>query len=107
MSTAALERTVSQHLFVAALLERALHDEGPWTMSWGPVEVPAERTVHDSGVLFEATFPEACWLTRPEPCIVLRCRGEIAGLRSVADPGDAAFAVTWDLAAKADTVAGV
>lgn len=99
MNTAELEQIVSRAVYSAALLERALHDRGPWTMKWGPVEVVAQRTLHDGGVSFTAEFPEACWITRPEPNVTLRCRDEVVAVRVVEHPGDAAFAVTWDLAA--------
>lgn len=99
MNTAELEQIVSRAVYSAALLERAVHDRGPWTMKWGPLEVVAKRTVHPGGVSFEAVFPEACWIAPPEPNITLLCRGEFVAMRAVAHPGDTAFAVTWDLAA--------
>jgi hypothetical protein len=99
MNTAELERLASHAVYSAALLERAVHDRGPWTMRWGPIEVVAKRTVHEGGVSFEAVFPEACWITRPEPNVTLLCRGKFAAMRAVEHPGDTAFAVTWDLAA--------
>jgi hypothetical protein len=99
MNTAELEQIVSRAVYSAALLERAVHDRGPWTMKWGPIEVVATRTTHEGGVRFEAVFPEACWLARPEPNITLLCRGKFAAMRAVEHPGDAQFAVTWDLAA--------
>jgi hypothetical protein len=107
MSTLDLERIVSKAVYVAALLERALHDEGPWTITWGPHEVEAERIVHDDGVTFSAVFPETCWIAPPEGSMALRCRGEVASVRAVDHPGDVAFAVTWDLAARAAQPAGV
>lgn len=69
-------------------------------MTWGPHKVDVERIVSDEGVEFRAQFPEACYLARPEPNVVLRCRGEMVGVRAIEFPGDAAFAVTWALAAK-------
>jgi hypothetical protein len=97
---ARLEHLASQAVYAAALFERALHDEGPWTMTWGPHEVEAVRVVEGDGVRFEAVFPEACYLQPPDPNVVLRCRGEMQAMRAIAHPGDAAFAVTWDLAAR-------
>lgn len=90
----------AQAVYAARLFERALHDEGPWTMTWGPHEVQAERIVTEEGVEFRATFPEVCYLVPPEPNVVLRCRGEVAGVRPIEHPGDAAFAITWALVAK-------
>ncbi len=105
MDTADLDQIVSRAVYSATLLERAVHDRGPWTMKWGPIEVVATRTKHESGVRFEATFPEACWIARPEPCITLLCRGEFAAMRTVDHPGDTQFAVSWDLAAAVPTPA--
>lgn len=107
MESIDLERIVSQAVYSASLLERAVHDRGPWTMKWGPLEVVATRTRHEHGVSFEAVFPEACWLARPEPNITLLCRGQFVAMRAVEHPGDAQFAVTWDLAASAATPARV
>lgn len=38
-------------------LGRALHDAGPWTMTYADMRVPAERLVLDDGVSFAAEFP--------------------------------------------------
>lgn len=101
MSTADLETLVSQAVYAASMLERALHDTGPWTMTWGPHVVEATRTIHPTGVVFDATFPDTCWIERPAPNLVLRCDGEVVAVRTITFPGDAAFAVTLALATAA------
>lgn len=98
MTTQPLDERVAQSLYVATRFEQALHDEGPWTMTWGPHVVEAVRTIEADGVSFTAVFPEACYLNRPEPNVALRCRGEVVAIRVIEHPGDAAFAITWELA---------
>lgn len=93
-----LELEASQALFAARALEAALHDPGPWTMEWGPYTVPAERVLTETGVAFRAVFPETCWIEPPDTGVVLRCRGEVMGLRRIDHPGDTQFIVTWELA---------
>lgn len=90
----------SQAVYAARLFERALHDAGPWSITWGPHEVDASRLDTDTSVVFEAVFPEACYLERPAPHAVLRCRGEVMAVRAIDFPGDSRFVVTWALAAK-------
>lgn len=92
-----LELVAAQALFAARLLERAVHDEGPWTMRWGTIEVPATRTVTEAGVVFEAEFPQLCYLEPPGPNVLLLCRGEVGGIRAVDHPGDTAFVIVWSL----------
>lgn len=94
-----LELAASQALYAARLLEAAVHDDGPWAMRWGTIEVPATRRITEDGVVFEATFPDACYLADPGPHLLLLCRGEILGLRVMDHPGDTQFAVLWSLAA--------
>ncbi len=101
-----LDETVAQVLYAARQLESALHGTGPWSMRWGSIEVPAERTLTDLGVTFTATFPDLCWLESPSNVITLMQAGEIVGIRPVEEhPGDTAFVVSWDLGAR--VLAGV
>lgn len=101
MPKSAMDALAAQAVYAARLFERALHDDGPWTMTWGPYEAEATKEVTDAGVKFVATFPETCWLTRPDDTnVILRCRGEVCAVRVISDPGDAAFAVTWELLAR-------
>ena len=102
MDVSALEMLASQAVYASHAFERALHDSGPWTMTWGPLTVPAERTIHEDGVSFTADFPEACWIERPSTNVTLECRGEVAAMRAIEFPGDAAFAVNWALTAASD-----
>jgi hypothetical protein len=91
-----IELAVSRALMAAALVERALHDSGPWTFAWGDerFEVPAQRTITRDGVVFSAVFPEHCWLAEPEHRLILKCGGEIMLVREQHGIGDGAFEVT-------------
>lgn len=90
-----LDARVAQAVFNARLLEDALHDNGPWTMQWGPHEVPAHRVVRDRGVIFTASFPDSCYLERPPTIVTLRLRGEDRAIKHITDPGDGRFLVDW------------
>lgn len=95
-----LDLTVARAVFTTKLLERALHDEGPWTLSWGPFEVPIERTVTSDSVTFHAEFPEHCYLEPPLPVAVLWCDGEAVAAKTIDFPGDGGFTVEWTLRAR-------
>lgn len=97
---AAIESYSAQTLFAAHAFEAAVHDSGPWHMHWGPVVVPAGKTLTDGGVRFVATFPNACWLRPPDEGVLLMLRGQVMGIRRIDHPGDTEFRVTWDFAAE-------
>ena len=99
MDVSQLELLASRAVYASHAFERAIHDHGPWTMTWGPHTVPAVRTIHEGGVSFAATFPEVCYIERPSKNVTLNCRGEVAAIRDIAFPGDAAFAISWALTA--------
>jgi hypothetical protein len=95
-----LDLTVAQAVFTTKLLERALHDHGPWTLSWGPFEVPVIRQITDVGVTFVAEFPAHCFLEPPHPVAILRCDGEAVAAKTIDFPGDGGFTVEWTLRAR-------
>lgn len=94
-----LDLIASRLVLAARLLERALHDDGPWSMAYGPLVAPARREVDEGGVRLVADFAPHCWLARPDPVVELRCRGVVVNARPVEDPGDGAFSVSWALSA--------
>jgi hypothetical protein len=94
----ALDFAVAQAAFRARQMERALHDNGPWTISWGPFDVPACRLVGEDRIVFLAHFPAHCYLAAPEAPATLLCRGEIVGTQAIEFPGDAEFEMEWTLA---------
>lgn len=74
-----LDTFVAQIAYRARLLERALHDAGPWTIRCETgldiLEMPAQRYPLSDGVGFRAEFPaliemdgtfHLCW--KGEPC---------------------------------------
>lgn len=108
-TTPSIDLDVAQALFAARMLEAAAHDPGPWTFDWGGIEVPAERTVTDEGVVFVGRFPDVCWLRRPTEGLVLRCKGAVMGMRRVDEdehPGDTGFTITWSVLVRRVRVAG-
>lgn len=88
-----IEDSVSRVLYVASRVEKMLHDDGPWTITWGPHEVPAIRTITADCVSFTASIPETCWIVRPHGSVDVRCDGEVVAFQHIADPGDAPFVV--------------
>lgn len=94
-----LDTTVAQAVYTTKLLERALHDSGPWSLSWGPFVSPVTRLVSGSEVIFRAEFAEHCWLEPPIPVAVLYCGDEAVAAKTIDFPGDGAFIVEWTLRA--------
>lgn len=103
MVDAPLDSTVAKVVFTARLLERAVHDPGPWTMSWGPHTVPAKRVLTDDGAIFVAEYPDVCYIQRFEAPLVLACNGETVGVREMDWPGDCAFTVDWTIRGRLNT----
>lgn len=104
-----IDLDVAQALFAARMLEAAVHDPGPWSFRWGGIEVPAERTLTDEGVVFTGRFPDVCWIQRPTDGLVILCNGVVMGMRRIDEvehPGDTGFTVTWSVLARRARVAG-
>lgn len=93
-----LDFAVAQATFRARQIERALHDRGPWEMSWGPFTVPACRLIGESEIRFLAHFPAHCYLVPPTEPARLLCGGEEVGVKDIGFPGDGEFEVEWRLA---------
>lgn len=88
----------AQGMRTAHLLECAVHDSGPWTMTYNGITVPVSKVIYGEGVMFSATFPEVCWVQTPEDTTAyLYCREEVMGFRQIEHPGDCAFAVCWSM----------
>lgn len=97
-----LDVLAAQAVFTARAFERAVHDDGPWEMAWGPFVVPATRECLDDGVHFSAVFPAHCYLVEPNPLIGLYIAGDPQPvlIRSIEFPGDQGFTVSWHLDAR-------
>ena len=92
-----LDFAVAQAVHRARLIERALHDRGPWEIAYGPCSVGALKAVLDDRVVFLARLPEMCWLTEPDPYLSLLCRGEVVTVRPIDHPGDGTVDVRWEM----------
>lgn len=100
-----LDLVVAQAVRRVRILECAVHDRGPWYLKWGPHYVEAQRTLTATSVVFSATFPESCYLVRPQT-LELYCRDELVSVRALTDPGDIEFDVAWELAVEETVLAG-
>lgn len=95
-----LDIRVAQALMAARLMERALHDEGPWSVSWNGQNSPAERLVTRDGIVFAATFVGP--LTGGTA--VLRCGADpvrVCPVECEPVPDGAWFTLEWALSAAA------
>lgn len=57
LAVTSLDLAITSAVMRLHALGRALHDTGPWTMTYAGMRVPAERLVLDDGVHFTAEFP--------------------------------------------------
>jgi hypothetical protein len=89
-----LDTAVACLVATAHRLELALHDPGPWTVSWDGLSVPARRQVLADRVVFTALFPG-------RPCgtqsAVLSLRGQMLGARPVCAPDSGVWEFSWTL----------
>jgi hypothetical protein len=92
-----LDTFVSQIAFRTRLLERAVHDAGPWTIRFesGPsqLEMPAAKALLADGVHFHAHFPP---MIQMEGWFHLCLRGESYSSRVMATQ-DHDFTINWVL----------
>lgn len=87
-----LDALASRAVFAAKLLERAIHDDGPWTIQIGEQDHPAEREFTNTGVLFNAVFDLSA---SDEPVLaVLRCAGRTMDVKPISVTGGN-FALSW------------
>ena len=93
-----LDNMVAAAVYRVRLIERALHDLGPWTMSYNGVQAPAVRMIAHDRVIFRAHFPDVCWISEPEPTVVLLCDGEPVSARPIERPEDGEFTMEWEIA---------
>lgn len=94
MST--LDLAVARAVMAARQMERALHDDGPWTMVLGGVAYPAVKWTGEDRVIFRAHMPEACWIDEIVP-VDLACDGEVVGSRLV-EMVDGESSIFWTIA---------
>jgi len=89
-----LDVLASQAVLQARLLERAVHDSGPWTMTCGEQTVEAQRYLTDSQITFLADFPDGL----AEATVTLACNGQPLSARTV-DPVASTATIRWDIKA--------
>lgn len=87
----------------ARLLERAVHDPGPWQIEIGGVREGACKVRTPTRVLFMAYFEE---LPDPETLEVawLLCGGEMLSSKDVQLSGDGPYAIEWSVGPEPDAV---
>lgn len=84
MAPPLLDTLVAGVVADAWLLERSLHDPGPWSVRWAGVEVPAERRLGERSVTFSAAFPPEH--PGADEYAELLCGGEMVQVRYVGPP---------------------
>jgi hypothetical protein len=97
-----LDLRVAQAVMAAKLMERALHDPGPWHIEWDGVTAPATKVVSEDVVSFHATFGGPL---HAGPA-TLYCRGEVQSYRAVVMSlrDHAVFTLVWEFAAEVVSV---
>jgi hypothetical protein len=101
-----LDVLASRVVYAARRFEMAVHDPGPWAMSWGDIVVPAKRMKTDSEIVFTANFPEDESVPRPaHGRFVLLCGDAVVGVREQDHPGDGPFSLCWSIEAHATAAA--
>ncbi len=90
----ALDELAARAVCRARLLERAIHDPGPWVVALAGLVVPAVRVIDEESrtVTFHAEF-----LVPASGVAELRCGGEPVSWRDVKGLPDG-FEVEWSLA---------
>jgi hypothetical protein len=101
-----LDTHVAKTVFKVALLERALHDSGPWYLEWCGRKVQAERSFGQTSISFEADFSGT--FTEPESLLLLHCRGEVVACKVLPElmslrPDDPAV-LCWTMVAETRSV---
>lgn len=95
-----LDTLVARAVHAARLLERAVHDPGPWAMEYAGQVFPADRVIHADHVHIVATMPAQCWLGDPESPLSLLIDGEVVAVRRIPHPGDSAADLDWTIGAR-------
>ena len=91
-----LDFVAAQAVARAKMLERAVHDHGPWEIEVHGLRVAATRVRTPSRVIFLGWFPDLCWIDPPDLAF-LYCRGELVGSQRIIAPGEGAHTVEWTI----------
>jgi hypothetical protein len=95
-SMKAVDLGVARLVYEAHVLERAVHDPGPWELGCGHYRVKAWRVLHNDSVTFEAMFVASERMRWP---LELYCNGELLLTRPWDDEviGRGVVKVRWRL----------
>ncbi len=92
----ALDFMAAKAVARAKMLERAVHDPGPWQIEVQGMRMPATKVRTPSRVLFLAYFPDICWIDPPEVAW-LYCGGQLMGSQDIVAPAEGAHTVQWSI----------
>lgn len=96
----ALELAAARAVAQARLLERAVHDRGPWEIEVDGTRVPAVRVKTPSRVLFLAYFAD----TPTDDVAWLYCGGEMLSSLQIGVPESGSCTIEWSLWTTQDAV---
>lgn len=97
----ALDLAVSRAITMVHILERALHDPGPWSLRINGSFAPAERRVEQDRVVFSAEFPCVERVDGATMALSLFCDHDLVAIRNVhigPDANENPFMAEWVLA---------
>ena len=92
-----LDLSVAQAIHAVRLLERALHDDGEWSMDYAGQSLRVTRLIHRDHIHMIAMLPAQCWLHEPDGALSLLLDGEVQAVRQVTHPGDGEHRFDWTL----------
>lgn len=94
----ALDLAIARAITMVHILERALHDQGFWSMELGGIHAPAVREVREDRVVFTAEFPCLEEVQGTVSPLTLYCDDEEVLTRTVSFSNRESFLAEWSLA---------
>lgn len=92
-----LDARVSQAVYAASLLEKALHNPHGWSIRLGNFDLPVTRVVHENGVRFTTPAYDLCHLHRDPMNVSLCFGGRVVASKTIEVPSDGGMSVRWDV----------
>lgn len=96
-----LDVLTSRAVYLVRLMERAVHDSGPWVITVQGHRCYAEQVLLAGAVEFRAEFEG---LDPGTAEAVLECNGDALSWRSVRVPAGGAVAVCWEVSVRLEAV---
>jgi hypothetical protein len=93
----ALDLAVSRAITMVHILERALHDQGPWLLQLDGTLVAAERSVERDRVVFTGEFPAMRAAQDGSSSLLLYCGEDLVLARQIGRSGEEPFVTEWAL----------